>query len=573
MRSIKKHCAIFMVFNLIFLATAFSYISVDSYAVGFPGKAKETAGKLKDDAYEKGQQAVEKGKDVAKKGKKTVGEKGKQVSNKVKGWYSNIDKEAFRRGWKHASDIASSEVAVNVSKKYIDSVSKSIEKFGADINASKGSARGVAQEAGFIAEKWHADTFNIDSAAGSSTSTATVPGSTKLGSPDIDTNFGQEVSLKYYNTASESANAQATTIIKKYNEYKASTDNPLSLKDYLNKNGYEKADQDLLEGIYSGQTRVIPSDQYDDAVNFLEGRIKDLSKQKGNTSTRLSSTYQETLESLSDRLKDPKGTQSRPATKAEMEAVAELAMKGDFKPEDFGFTLSQVITPKYIVKQAINSGEKTAAMNVALTLGPELYLVVAEAIETGQIDKADFEKMGVDAITSGSEGFVEGSVSSAILVACKAGKFGAKFKNANPDVVAALTVITIDSIRYGYALSKGEITPLQYSDLLAEEIVSSGGSLAAGAGLGLLFGGSQIAILAGCMAGGMLASVGYNIGKEAVLEMRDAGGFAAIVPKDTINGVLVDTDVVSSLKLNKAATLLDGMHISTSADGKIIIGS
>ena len=568
------------------MVAVFPVVRIESYAAGLPEKAKQAvsekgketsnkakgaADKVKNKASEKGKKVVEKGKEAAKKGKDAVGEKGKQISDKVKGWYSNIDKEAFKRGWERASDITSSDMAVNVGKKYVDSVSKAIEKFGTDINASKGSARGVAQEAGFIAEKWHADTFNIDSAAGSSTSIATVPGSNKLGSPDIDTNFGNDVSLKYYNSASESAKAQATTIIKKYSEYKASTDNPLSLQEYLNKNGYDKADQELLEGIYKGQTRIIPSDQYDDAVKFLEGRIKNLSKQKVKTSTSLSGTYQETLEKLSDRLKDPKGTQSRPAAKAEMEAVAELAMKGDFKPEDFGFTLSQVITPKYIVKQAINTGEKTAAMKIALTLGPELYLTIAKAIETGQVEKTDFEKMGVDAIIAGSEGFVEGSVSSAILVACKAEKFGAQYTDVSPDVVGALTVIAIDSIRYGYALSRGEITGLQFSDLMAEEIVSSAGSISAGAGIALLFGGSQIAMLAGCMAGGMLASIGYNVGKQAVLEIRDAGGFAAVVPVDTLPGILVDNDVVASLKWNKASTLLKGMQISTLADGKIAI--
>ena len=78
-------------------------------------------------------------------------------------------------------------------------------------------------------------------------------------------------------------------------------------------------------------------------------------------------------------------------------------------------------------------------------------------------------------------------------------------------------------------------------------------------------------MLAGCMAGGMLASIGYNVGKQAVLEIRDAVGFAAVVPVDTLPGILVDNDVVASLKWNKASTLLKGMQISTLADGKIAI--
>ena len=595
MIEIKKRFSICMIFVLLFVATGFPVLRIDSYAavlidkntqyVSGTGdkivekgrnaskKAKESANKAKDIASERGKQVIGKSKDVANKGKGAVVKKGKQISDKVRGWYSNIDKDVFTRGWEHVTDTTSSELAVNVSAKYIDSVSDAIEKFGADVNASKGSARGVAQEAGFIAEKWHSDTFNIDAAAGSSSSIATVPGSNKLGSPDIQTNFGQEVSLKYYDTASGSAHAQAMTVIERYSKYADSTNDPLSFQEYLDKNGYDKSEEAFLKGVYEGQTRIIPADQYDDAVKYLEERVTTLKGNNTKTTTKLAGTYQETLENLSERLKDPKGTQSRPATKAEMEAVAELAMNGDFKPEDFGFTLSQVITPKYIVKQAINTGEKTAAMNMALTLGPEIYLVLVKAIETGQIDKSDLDKMGIDAVIAGSEGFVEGSVSSAILIACQSGKFGSQFTNVSPDVVGALTVIVIDSIRYGYALSKGEITGAQYSDLMAEEIISSAGSLSAGAGLALLFGGSQIAMLAGCMAGGMLAAIGYNVGKQAILEIRDAGGFAAVVPTDTVKGILVDNDIISSLKLNKASTLFNGMRISTLVDGKIALFS
>lgn len=532
---------------------------------------------IKDGATEKGKAAAEKGKEAAKKGKDTVSEKGKEVSTKVKGWYSSIDKERFKKGWERAADFASSEFAAKISTQYIDNVSAAIEKFGASINASKGSSRGVAQEAGFIAEKWHTETFNIDSVVKGSKSRASMPESNKLGSADIVTNYGEEVSLKYYKTGSESARAQATTLIEKYKEYKMSKDNPMSFPEFLNKNGYENADQELmeegLEGVYKGQTRIIPADQYDEAVRYLEGRVKSLSKTNVKTANVLSNTYKETLESLSDRLKDPKGTQSRPATKEEIEAVAELAKNGDFKPEDFGFTLSQIITPKYIVKQSINTGEKTAAIRIALTLGPEIYQTIVKAIQTGEINKEDFEKMGADALTSGTEGFVEGSVSSAIVLACQAGKFGAQYIDVNPDVVAALTVIAIDSVRYGYALAKGEITPLQYSDLMAEEIVTATGSMTVSAGLVLLLGSSKIVMLAGCMAGGMLASVGYNLGKEAVLEIRDAGGFEAVVPADSINGILVDSKEIASLKWNNVLSFFKGMKISTLKDGKIKVST
>ncbi len=72
--------------------------------------------------------------------------------------------------------------------------------------------------------------------------------------------------------------------------------------------------------------------------------------------------------------------------------------------------------------------------------------------------------MGVDAAFAGANGFVEGSVSAAIITACQAGKFGASAKNLSPDAIGTLTVLTIDAIKYGYKLSNGEITTEQYGN-------------------------------------------------------------------------------------------------------------
>lgn len=38
----------------------------------------------------------------------------------------------------------------------------------------------------------------------------------------------------------------------------------------------------------------------------------------------------------------------------------------------------------------------------------------------------------------------------------KLGKLGSAFVNASPDTIGALTVLAIDSMRYGYAMSKGD---------------------------------------------------------------------------------------------------------------------
>ena len=603
-RSIAIVTALFLVIGVV----GMSFTTVDSYATNIKGKSQ---GDDEDDKslLEKGKDAAEKGKDAAKdaakKGKdaaKDAAEKGKKAANDAKGaalngkdaalrggktvtdkalgLYNRIDKEEFKKGWDHAVDVATSEAAAQMGSKYVNQVSNAIEYLRVDINSSMGSKLGVAQEAGFVAEKWAVDTFNIDAARKGSSSRASRPDSNKWASADIETNYGEQASLKYYKEASASANEQAKTVIEKYGDYKQKSKKDISFEEYVKERGFDpKTDEELLKdgyrNVYENQTKIIPKDQLDEAKAYIEGRIDKLSNTPGGVSAERAKAYQETLDSLRDRLEDPKGVESKPLSYDELQTLTELAEEGKFDPMDpkYKFALPYIITPKYIVKQAINTGGKTAAMNVAITLGPELYVIIAKGIKTGEIDKKDFEKMGADALTSGTEGFLEGSVSSAILVACKAGKFGPQMTNVSPDMVGALTVIAIDSIRYGYALSKGEITPLQYGDLMAEEVITSAGAMAAGAGLALLLGNSLIITMAGCMAGGMLASIGYNMGKQAALEVRDAGGFAAVIPTGTIEGMLIEKKVLAGMKLNRAPTLLKGMFVSTKSDGGIIVAA
>ena len=61
-------------------------------------------------------------------------------------------------------------------------------------------------------------------------------------------------------------------------------------------------------------------------------------------------------------------------------------------------------------------------LSAAFSAGPELYSLLLEAAKNGTIEEKILEKEGVDAILADSEGFTEGSVSSAILLACREGK-------------------------------------------------------------------------------------------------------------------------------------------------------
>ena len=503
-------------------------------------------------------------------------EKAEDAKEFVVDLYSKIDMEKFKDGWDTAVDFASSKYAAAVGSEYITKVGESINNMKDHINESVGSARGTAQEAGFVAEKWASDTFNIDAVAGGSAYSAEVVGSNGLGSVDVKTSYGENASLKYYNTAEGSAAAQATDILEEYSKYKNKAKDPKSFEAYINDYNIDSDDLDALYGsIYEGQTRIIPSDQYDEAVAFLKSKEKTFSDyEKKNNSNRAkarSEAYTETLDNLKTRLEAPDGTASKPATYQEMQAMAELAKEGKFDPSDFGITTSQILTPKYIVKQSINAGVSAAALNSVLTVGPDIYSILVQAAKDGKIDEDKLKEKGIEGVLSASEGFIEGSVSCAILEACKSGKLGSSYTDVSPDVVGTLTIITIDAMRYGYSLSKGDITALDYSNLMAEEIVVAVISQGSGALLQALLPMVPFAYMAGSLAGGLVATAGFEISKEIVLEIKDGGGFEAIVPSGAVDTMNVISDKVAGLNIKEKTSSFKDMTVSTFNDGYIKI--
>lgn len=496
--------------------------------------------------------------------------------------YNKIDMEKFKDGWDKAVDFASSKYAAAMGSDYVTKVGESINNMKEDINKSMGSARNTAQEAGFVAEKWVADTFNIDAVARESTHTASVVGSNELGSVDVKTSYGENASLKYYNSASDSAREQATHILTKYDEYcqkcKKKSKEPMSLNEYLDSKNIKNKDLDqLYASIYEGQTRIIPEDQYEDAIKYLKSKEKTFSdyekKNKSKRAKARSDTYVETIENLKTRLEAPDGTASKPATYEQMQAMAELAKEGKYDPSKFGITPSQIITPKYLIKQSVNAGVSAAALNSVLSVGPDIFSILIQAAKDGKIDETKLNETGIDGVLSASEGFVEGSVSCAILDVCKAGKLGEQFVDASPDVIGTLTVITIDAIRYGYSLSKGEITTEDYSNLMAEEIIVAVVSQSTGTLLQMLLPILPFAYMAGSLAGGMIATAGFEISKEIILEVKDGGGFEAIVPKGLVNSMSVISDKVSNLNLQESVTNFKDMTVSTLNEGYIKIKS
>ena len=289
----------------------------------------------------------------------------------------------FSSGWETFQKAAGGGGAF-VGNAYVGKVSDAIDKLQKDVQAMSDAHRnmGVAQLKGFMAETWHAETFNIDAAVKGSDNTAQVLQSTDFGSVDVAA-AGNDYSLKYYQTGKESAFEQAKTYWQRYNEDMAnrrrSGGKEISFADYLKERNINESDINKYDSIYNGQFRLIPKDQMEAAIDALKRKIEKESMNR----PELVTGYQETLDHLQDRIKASDGTQSIPLSRADSEKLAQLAKEEKFDPKDFGISTETLIGFDEIMQQSVQAGLTAAVISCILKVAPEIYKAIDMLIKDG----------------------------------------------------------------------------------------------------------------------------------------------------------------------------------------------
>lgn len=467
--------------------------------------------------------------------------------------------DVLKAGWDYASKQFGSEYAMEMGSEYISKVDEAIQKLVKDMNELGNNNLGAKQLKGFVAEYWHADTFNINATLKSTASRANVEGSIEHASVDVSTNFGKDYSLKYTRTYDTSVNAQGKNIFQAYHKYlsKPRKGEGMTFEEYLELYGYSKNESirklivdyrnsgeqgnmtleqyiklreyditALLRSVYNGQQRLIPSDQIKKAIKYLNEEIeKESTKETANRAAVLAN-YKETLEKLVDRISDGQGTESRALTKDEAEAIATLIKDGKFNSEDFGISLNNLITTDYILKQALKSGYTAAVLTLVMQLAPEIFKAVDYLIRNKKLDIAQIKKIGETAITASAEGFLRGSIAAALTISCKAGKLGEQFVNINPHVIGALAVIALDVVKSSILVAVGRMSSHEMGTKLTKEILISSSALASGA-LGQMIAPELpvIGYMLGSLVGSCVAAVMIGIGEKYLISFCIDSGF------------------------------------------------
>jgi hypothetical protein len=431
--------------------------------------------------------------------------------------------EGFAEGYSFFEKNSGSYTAAAMGDAYVCDITDAIGVLRDDMNAFNGFNTKPDALKGDIAEFWHSDTFNINAIVRGSKSRTYVNRSHDFASADVSSNFGKNFGLKYYKTGTESAKQQAKSVFEKFKEYQSQGGKD-SLDEYLAKRGLDDIDTILNDPIYSGQLRVIPKDQLEEATKWLQRKILE----EGSKRPEQVARYQETLKMLTDKIKDGKGTESIALTKEEAEQLARLAKEGKITNEtlkELGISTEELIKYEYVMKQAFKAGVSAATISMVLKVAPEIYKAISYLIRNGELDENQFRKIGFAALKGGTEGFVRGSVSAAITTACKAGLWGEAFKSVNPSVVGAVTVIAIDTMKNAFNVAIGKMQSRELaSELLKEMFVSTCSLIGGGVSKAFI----EIPILGfmlGSFIGSVVGSFAYNLGYNVFISFCIDTGF------------------------------------------------
>ncbi len=404
-------------------------------------------------------------------------------------------KTAVQQGWEFAAKIMGADIGANMGASYVDAVEAAIKELERNINNHQYRNLGIAQLQGYMLEEYAAGTFNVDAIAADSTDRAVVLHSTVKDSVDIQLNSGQSYSAKSYATAEKSAFAQA-----RYNP-------------------------ETGLASYQDQGRLVPADQLSGAKESAHRQAL----RNQDIRPELSKAYSDTESQLSDKLKNDEGIESKAATRKELEDIARESKSKSFSAEEHGITTNSAINTEYLLKQALKAGYSAAAVTVAVQLAPEIYKAIDYLIKHGEIDLDQIKHMGEKAVSSGAEGFLRGSISSALFIICEKGVLGEAFTGLSPSVVGTVVALVMQTVKNSILVAAGKMTTRQMGTAFVDTVIISGGYLI-GAHIGGIIGqalGFTLPVV-GYLLGSLVGTsfcVLYNIGKKKLISFCVDTGF------------------------------------------------
>lgn len=454
------------------------------------------------------------------------------------------EKNTFEEGYDYAVDNLSAyfggELSRQANQPYLNSIKKEIDNLTEAINSYQGNAN--PQLKGYVSEAWHTYTFNIDATAKQSTERAKQVKSNGLGSVDVSTDWGEEYSLKYYQTGGKSALAQGHSLEYAYQRYihKLSEGSEIPTREeFLKMNGIDP-NTNMQLGMYEGQARLIPSDQIKDAIKALNERIQRELKHSSNPNrAETAQRLIEVRDKLTAHISGPNGEQSLELTEKDSRILANQAKEGKFDPERYDITLAKKADMMLLCKNAMKAGLNAAWISALLKMAPQLVTIIKNMIQEGLLDFNDLMDAGKAGLSGAKSGFFNGFLCAAITSASQLGYMGNAMKNAVNSAsfapcLGVAVVLLYQAMSDGIKCAKGELSSAQYAYNIERSLYVGVGGLVGGLALQSLIPIPVVSYAVGSMIGSLLGGFVFKAKESVMMSLCVKNGYTVfgIVEQD-----------------------------------------
>ena len=257
--------------------------------------------------------------------------------------------------------------------------------------------------------------------------------------------------------------------------------------------------------------RVIPEGQKEDAVRELNRRIAKESVTRKDQVSRL----EETREALTDTVGNGDGVKSKSLSREASKELAREVKEGRVDLDAKGISTEQLVKLEHVMKSSLKTGMTAATIAMAIKAAPIIVSTIKDAAIEGRIDVDQLLKDGADTAKTGAGAFLSGTITAALTESMKSGLLGETFKNASSEAVALAVVLAGEGLREGYRLAKGEITQVQFAEIIFHKsyyaLIAMGGGHLGQALIPVPVIGYMLGSLAGSLVGGITYEIGSTV--------------------------------------------------------------
>ncbi len=455
--------------------------------------------------------------------------------------------EDVRYGWNFMAKLLGSDLAghgafedyannvyqnaqIDIQNTQIEKINQAVDELARSINEHPHLNLNIEQFKGYVAEEWHAGTFNIDALKKFSDHKARTVHSYESGSADIDTNFGKSYSLKYANTAKDAENYQAV----------------------LNRDTYSPK--------YEGQERLIAAEQVEEARKWAHRRgLKDIENRP-----EVSKAHFDTEKQLTGKISDGEGVESKELSIKESKIIAKEAKGEGFNPEKHGYSKSEYIDAVRIdyLNQALKAGLTAATITAITQLVPELYKAIDYLIKHGEIDVNQLKKSSGKVISASGEAFLRGSIAYGVQMALQQGLLGETLKSASPTLVGVAVTVIFGTVKNSILVAAGKMTSAEMGAQFVDALIVSSGYVVSmkigGAIAQALF--PELPLISYAIGSllGCAFAVAYQIGKRKLISFCVETGFTCFglveqnyeIPEQVLNELGISTSKIDFSDVN-----------------------